>query len=151
MSRDGTAYTKISAFDNRVFLLYKDGITSHCSRSLRGVALLEEVTIYIYILVPDVWLIPYQWIVGGGPRPAVRQARLLEIANHGVFHANQILFKFIVVILSSPFQTKPAINLKTQTLKTGFANGFPFAQYTRKFRFKKSRVYLRKFKQIGRT
>jgi hypothetical protein len=48
---------------------------------------------------------------------------LLELANHGVFHANQVLF--IIVTLSSPFQKKPGINLKTQTLKSGFANGSP--------------------------
>ena len=30
---------------------------------------------------------------------------------------------FIVLILSSPFQTKPAIDLTTETLKNGFANG----------------------------
>ncbi|KIJ97325.1 hypothetical protein K443DRAFT_254228 [Laccaria amethystina LaAM-08-1] len=40
---------------------------------------------------------------------------------------------FIVVTSSLPFQTKPGINLKTQTLKGGCANGFPFAQYSRKF------------------
>ena len=55
---------------------------------------------------------------------------LLELPNHGVLHANQVLFIFVMLL--SPFQTKPAINLKTQTLKSGFANGFPSAQYSRK-------------------
>ena len=54
---------------------------------------------------------------------------LLELANHGVLHANQV--SFIVATLSSPFQTKPGMNLKTQTLKSGFH----FAQYCRNFHF----------------
>ena len=62
--------------------------------------------------------------------------------------ANQVLG--IIVTLSSPFQTKSEIDLKTQTLRNGFANGFPFTQYSRKSLFSKSRVYLQKFKQIGR-
>ena len=37
----------------------------------------------------------------------------------------------------SPFQTKPGINLKTQTLKNDFAPGFSFAQYSRNFRILK--------------
>ena len=87
--------------------------------------------------VPDVWLIPYQWIVGEGQRPAVRRAPwfILELANHGVFHANQV--SFIVVTLSLSFQTKPVVSLTTQTLKNGFAHGFPFSQYSRKFHFLK--------------
>jgi hypothetical protein len=68
------AYTAISAFNNRVFLLCEDDVTSKCSRSLRGVALLEEAT-KLNTLVPDVWLIPRQRIVSKeGQRPAVRRA-----------------------------------------------------------------------------
>ena len=39
----------------------------------QGVALLEEVT-KLNTLVPNVWLIPYQRIVGEGQRPVVRRA-----------------------------------------------------------------------------
>ena len=63
----------------------------------------------------------------------------LELANHGGFHANQVMFIFVTLL--SPFQTKPGINLKTQTLESGFANEFPFAQYSKKFRFLKSRGF----------
>ena len=102
----------------------------------QGVAQLEEDT-KLNTLVPKVWFIPYQRIVGEGQRPVVRRAPwfLLELANYGVFHANQVLC--LVVTLSSPFQTKPGINLKTQALKNGFAPRFPFAQYSRKFRLSK--------------
>jgi hypothetical protein len=48
---------------------------------------------------------------------------VLELANHGAFHANQVLFIVVALLLS--FQTKPGLSLKTQTLKSGFANGFP--------------------------
>ena len=58
---------------------------------------------------------------------------LLELANHGVFHANQV--SFIVATLPSPFQTNLGINLNTRILKSGF----PFAQYCRKLRFFKIR------------
>ena len=68
MPRDETAYNTIKAFDNLVFLLSEDGVTSHCFR----VALLEEVT-KLNTLVPDVWLIPCRRIVGEGQRPAVRR------------------------------------------------------------------------------
>ena len=63
---------------------------------------------------------------------------LLELANVGVFHVNQVLF--IVVTLSSPFQTVPRIDLKTQL--TGFASArFPFPQYSRKSRFSQSQGF----------
>ena len=114
MSQDGTAYTTISAFDNQVFLLCEDGATSHYSWSLRpGVALLEEVTT-LNNLVPNVWLIPARRVVGKGRSFVEHFDHLFDLANHGVFHANQVLF--IVVTLSSPFQTMPGINLK-QTLE----------------------------------
>ena len=102
----------------------------------QGVALLEEVT-QLNTPVPNVWLIPHQRIVGEGQRPAIRRAPrvLLELANHGVFHANQV--SFIVVNLSLPFQTKLGINLKTQALRNGSAPRFSFAQYSKKFRLLK--------------
>jgi hypothetical protein len=88
------------------------------------VALSEGVT-KLNTLVPDVSLVPCQQIVGEGKDRLFDEHfdYLLELANHGVFHANQVLF--IIVTLPSPFQKKPGINLKTQTLKSGIANGSP--------------------------
>ena len=72
---------------------------------------------------------------------------LLEL---GVFHANQSLLyrRDLITTISDQVWIK----LKTKRLKSGFANGFPLRTMLREVPFsKKSIVYLRKFKQIGRT
>ena len=100
-------------------------------------ALLQEATkLSTLDLVPDVRLIHLSTDCWKGKDWPFNKHfdNLLELANHGVLHANQV--SFIVATLSSPFQTKPGINLKTQTL---LKSGFHFAQSCRKFHFFKDR------------
>lgn len=41
----------------------------------------------------------------------------------------------LIVGISDEAWGLPGVNLKTRTLKSGFPNGFPFAQHFRKFHF----------------
>ena len=94
----------------------------------QGAALLEEV-ITLNTLVPNVRLIPY---LGKGKDPPFDEAfdTYLNLQIPVCLMPAKSRF-------SSPFQTKPGINLKTQALKNGCAPRFPFAQYSRKFRLSK--------------
>ena len=101
----------------------EDGVTSLFAEP-QGVPLLEEVT-KLNTLVLNVWLSRVEGSLGKGKDRPFDESfdYLLELANHGVFHANQV--SFIVVTLSPLFQTNSVINVKTQILKNGFADGFP--------------------------
>ena len=112
-------------------------------RGASGSGSLEGVT----KLVPDAWLIrTCQRIVGEGQRPAVRQA----LVNHGLFHANQNLVyrRNLIVTISDEAWSR----LDDRDTQNSFANGqCPLRTTARNFVFKKSMVYLPKFKQTGRT
>ena len=77
---------------------------------------------------------------------------ILKLANHGVFHAkpNLVYRGNLIVAISDEAWDR----LKTQTITSDFANGFPwsFSSLAALLRIKcQEVVYLRKFKQIGRT
>ena len=92
----------------------------------QGVPLKEVTKLNTLDLVPDVWLIHLSTDCSGRRKTGPSTSTLITFLNLQIT---------VCCVPTKSLQTKPGINLKTQTLKSGFH----FARYCRKFHFFKDR------------